>query len=58
MQNIPDKTNGMQTIQNTQGIPATSLVQAMPQGAYATSVVPALWFTTKGFLSVGWMKHI
>ncbi|MFT4155866.1 ABC transporter permease [Parafilimonas sp.] len=53
MQNIPDDAAGMQTIEHTQGILASSLQQDMPEVAYAASVVPASWFTSKGILSVG-----
>ncbi|MFT3946957.1 MAG: ABC transporter permease [Agriterribacter sp.] len=53
MQNIPDAAAGMQTTEHTQGLLASSLQQDMPEVAYAASVVPASWFTSKGILSVG-----
>jgi len=43
--------NGVETIENTQGLLASALASEMPEVAYAASVVPSTWFSNKGLVS-------
>ena len=51
MQNSPDGSE-IQTTEVTPGILASSLAEEIPEVEYATSVVPASWFSEKGILKV------
>lgn len=44
-------SNGIETIENTQGLLAKALAEEMPEVEYAASVVPSTWFSKKGLLS-------
>ena len=50
LHNIPT-SEGILTSETTPGLLAASLVQEMPEVAYATSVVPSTWFSSGGVLS-------
>ena len=50
MQNIRQE-NGIQTLENTAGILAKALATEMPEVEYASTVVPASWFSSSGIIS-------
>src|SRR5215210_1371876 len=47
LHNITTPT-GIETIQNTQGLLAKALSEEMPEVEYASSVIPAGWFSNNG----------
>lgn len=49
--------NGIETIENTQGLLAKTLGEEMPEVQYAASVIPAGWFSNRGLFSIN-NKHI
>ncbi len=55
MQNIPHE-NGVETIEHTAGLLADALAKELPEVEYATTVLPASWFGSKGVLSNGESK--
>ncbi|WP_337042671.1 permease prefix domain 2-containing transporter [Emticicia sp. 17c] len=55
LQNIPQE-NKIETAEYTAGMLATSLAAEMPEITYATAVVPASWFASKGIVNVGETK--
>jgi ABC-type antimicrobial peptide transport system permease subunit len=50
MQNLKEE-NGIETMDYTSGLLANALIKEMPEVEYATSVVPATWFSSKGIIS-------
>ena len=51
MQNLPEG-DGIHTIEGTQGKLAEALAQEVPEVAYATTVVPATWFSNDGLIGI------
>ncbi|MGD1893421.1 MAG: ABC transporter permease [Cyclobacteriaceae bacterium] len=51
LHNIPT-SEGILTTETTQGLLAETLIQEMPEVAYATPVVPSSWFSSGGVLSL------
>lgn len=52
MQNIKQE-NGIETTEHTAGLLAKALAAEEPEVEYATTVVPASWFSGKGIISFG-----
>ena len=52
MQNM-GHDQGIETIEHTPGLLANALAAEMPEVAYAATVVPASWFSSKGIVAVG-----
>ncbi len=52
MQNLKHD-NEIETMSYTAGLLANALVKEMPEVQYASTVVPASWFSSKGIVSVG-----
>ena len=50
VQNI-STPEGIQTIDNTQGLLAEALSRELPEVEYAASVIPPVWFSKKGLIS-------